>query len=165
MWKALTLTQPWCGLVAAGLKPIENRQRPMIRREDFNRPFALHASRAIDEAQMRRIIEIAPELCTDMAAPWIKLASITSAIIGVATIERAIVMFTRADGSAYAVDMATREVVDLGEDARWFFGPIGYVLRDIRPLAEPIPCRGWQSFWTVPVEHVKLIEDQLARVA
>lgn len=41
----LTLTQPWAGLVASGIKLVENRTRSMIRREDFGRPFALHASR------------------------------------------------------------------------------------------------------------------------
>jgi hypothetical protein len=31
--------------------------------------------------------------------------------------------------------------VDLGDQRRRFFGPIGYVLRDILALASPVPCR------------------------
>jgi hypothetical protein len=45
--RALTLTQPWAGLVASGIKRIENRSRHMIKREDFGKPFAIHAGDAI----------------------------------------------------------------------------------------------------------------------
>lgn len=38
------------------------------------------------------------------------------------------------------------------QDGRWYFGPVGWVLEDVRPLDEPIPCRGAQGLWTVPDE-------------
>jgi len=172
--RALTLTQPWTGLVASGLKPIENRPRPIIKREDFGKPFALHASREIDEAVYDRIAQIAPELATrvsgfgdeinwafDVTQPWFQLSRITSAVIGVATIESAVIEFTAADGAEYVVDLASKHVVDLGDQRRWFFGLIGYVLRDIRALATPVPCRGWQGFWTLPDDVVARVEEQL----
>lgn len=162
--RALTLTQPYCGLVASGYKLIENRPRPMIKREDFGKPFALHASREIDVNVYDRIYEIAPKLDEggdEYGAPWHILSRVTSAVIAVATIDYVVVNFTRIDGSSQAVDLASGVDADLGEQARWFFGPIGYVLRDVRALATPVPCRGWQGFWTLPDDVAARVETQL----
>lgn len=146
--RALTLTQPWCGLVASGIKLVENRPRSMIKREDFGKPFALHASREIDESVYRRIREIAPELhldadLTEAQLPaWYRLSRLTSAVIGVATIDKVF------DGGWDAETIAEHAGVLsytngklLGpQQVRWFFGPVGYVLRDVRALAAPVPA-------------------------
>lgn len=156
--RALTLTQPWCGLVASGIKLVENRPRQMIRREDFGKPFALHASRVIDETTYPRIFEIAPELPgrtpAEYGSRWHMLSRITSAVIAVATIERAVVDWP---GGLFvdALGRGGEPKVDLGDQRRWFFGPIGYLLRDVRALAEPVPCRGWQGFWTLPPDRLE----------
>lgn len=101
--RALTLTQPWTGLMAAGIKRIENRSRPMIRRSDFGKLFALHASREVDESIYGRIGEIAPELAFPSwlmhsmslaaveAPPWYRLSRITGAVIAVAAIAGVVV--------------------------------------------------------------------------
>lgn len=60
--RALTLTQPWAGLVASGIKLVENREQPVMRRDHFGVPFAIHASRVIDYGVYDRIEEIAPDL-------------------------------------------------------------------------------------------------------
>lgn len=163
--RALTLTQPWCGLVASGIKLVENRPRSMIRREDFGFPFALHASREIDEGTYSTIIGIAPELYDQNVdgsiAEWHRLSRITSAVIAVATIDRVVVQWR--DGSVVdAHGVNGGPVVDLGDQRRWFFGPIGYVLRDVRALATPVPCRGWQGFWTLPPELEARVVSQLS---
>src|SRR5262249_31116617 len=99
--RALTLTQPWCGLVASGIKLVENRPRSMIGREDFGVSFALHASREIDAQTYERIAEIAPDLlqisrnidggCDHFySGAWYRLSRITSAVIAVATVERVV---------------------------------------------------------------------------
>jgi hypothetical protein len=152
--RALTLTQP-C-LVASGIKLVENRPRRMIKREDFGKPFAIHASREIDESVYRRIRTIAPEIhhdadqLTDVELAlghdipwWYALTRATGSVIAVATIDRVVSNLSfRGEPSA----------PDLGDQARWFFGPIGYVLRDVRALAKPVPCRGHQGFWTLTPE-------------
>lgn len=153
--RALTLTQPWAGLVVSGIKLVENRPRAMIKHEDFGKPFAIHASREVDESVYARIVEIAPELAADLKVPllmrWTKLAGINSAVIGLATIECAFRQWTiPRTGAVELRDDATGEVIDLGDQRRWYFGPIGYLLRDVRALAEPVPCRGFQGFWTLP---------------
>lgn len=47
------------------------------------------------------------------------------------------------------------------EQERWFFGPIGYVLRDVIALPIPVPLRGWQGFWKLPHDVTAQIEEQL----
>lgn len=166
--RALTLTQPWAGLVASGIKLIENRPRPLIRREDFGVPFAIHASREIDAATYDRIYDIAPELGGGIRAAqhekWWKLSHITSAVIAVATVVR----------SVTPSEVETGAIPD-DDQRRWFFGPVGYVLRDVRALARPVPCRGAQGFWHLtPREErergelsavERAVVEQLARAA
>jgi hypothetical protein len=154
--RALTLTQPWAGLVAAGIKKVENRPRHMIKRDAIGTRFAIHASREIDRDVYRRIFETAPDLneapdptwspCASERTPWYRLSRITSAVIAVATLDRVV-------HSCVAID--------LGDQRRWFFGPIGYVLRDVRALAAPVPCRGFQGFWTLPDDVEASIVEQL----
>jgi hypothetical protein len=150
--RALTLTQPWAGLVAAGIKRIENRNQPIIARKDFGAPFAIHASREISESIYAQIAHMDPlhdwrNIAAD--TPWLRLARITGAIIGVATVERSVKLW---DGSGQRLAMEDAKLVDLGDQLRWFFGPVGYVLRDVRALDEPVPCRGWQGFWRLPAD-------------
>jgi len=37
---------------------------------------------------------------------------------------------------------------------RWFSGPFGWVLDDVRTLAKPIPCKGQRGLWDLPAELV-----------
>ena len=166
--RALTLTQPWAGLVASSVKLIENRPRPMIKREDFGVPFALHASREIDEAVYRRIFEIAPELPDQTPAEWgcrwHELSRITSAVIAVATIDKVFDGGWDAGSIAqHANSLSYSNGEPLGpQQVRWFFGPVGYVLRDVRALATPVPCRGWQGFWTLTPDLERAVAAQIA---
>lgn len=175
MMRALTLTQPWAGLVASGIKLVENRPRSMIKREDFGKPFAIHASREIDASVYDRIAAIHTVPCFRdwyrlsrdriVASPCrsiFRMSGATSAVIGVATIERAVIGLP--DGRAGdAFDHG--KPVDLGDQHRWFFGPIGYVLRDAIALPEPVPCRGWQGFWTLPDDVEATVRAQLQGVS
>lgn len=43
------------------------------------------------------------------------------------------------------------DVVSVSED-RWFAGPWGWVLADVRVLAEPVPCKGALGLWRLPPE-------------
>jgi len=110
----------------------------MIKRSDFGRPLAIHASREIEDEAYERGHRIAPELRAfigGMPTEWYRLSRITSAVIAVATID-------------HVIDLGTYDPAELPDDQRrWFFGPIGYVLRDVRVLATPVACRGWQGFW------------------
>ena len=80
--RCLTLTQPWAGLVASGIKLVENRPRAIVKHADFRKLFAIHASKQINEDVYRLITEAAPDLAPDLGgdAPWYKLSRITSAV-------------------------------------------------------------------------------------
>jgi hypothetical protein len=159
--RALTLTQPWAGLVASGIKLVENRPRQMIKREDFGVPFALHASREIDKDVYISIHEIAPELYDyesdgKTMSNWRRLSRITSAVIAVVTIDRVVGQWQDGSPSIFDGDPG------LGDQRRWFFGPVGYVLRDVRALATPVLCRGWQGFWTLTDDLDRAVTAQIA---
>lgn len=155
--RALTLIQPWAGLVASGIKLVENRTRSMVKREDFGKPFAVHAGAKYDGDVIERVRSIAPEIfgcdsgmtdaeILDWTPTWRRMGDVSMAVLGVATIERAIV---ERDGRL--VDMHDGSAVELEPDQRrWFFGPVGYVLRDVHALSRPISCPGARGFWTLP---------------
>lgn len=167
--RALTLTQPWAGLVASGIKLFENRPRSMIRRVDCGKSFAIHASRQIDEAVYRRIFEIAPELPGQAPAEWgcrwHELSRITSAVIAIATIDKVFDGGWDAETIAKHADTLSDSRGELlgPQQVRWFFGPVGYLLRDVVALSAPVPCRGWQGFWTLPTNIERAVMEQVPR--
>ncbi len=115
----------------------------------------------------RLIFEIAPKLHVDLTEEqlpeWYRLSRVTSAGIAVATIERA-GYETRGRGSGVVMDVHARPeiAVDLADQRRWFFPDyIGYVPRDVRALAEPVSCRGWQGFWTLPPDVDAAVRRQI----
>ncbi|WP_219463503.1 hypothetical protein [Nonomuraea rhizosphaerae] len=44
-------------------------------------------------------------------------------------------------------------------------GQVHWLLADVRPLDEPVPCRGWQNMWETPPEVEVAVLDQLRRAA
>lgn len=168
--RCVTLTQPWAGLVAAGIKLIENRDKPIVAPERFGEVFGIHASREIDQAVYLRIRQIAPELfdgwnVDDVSSwpLWYRLSRITSAVLGVGTIYAGIGIKPRRPVPAGAV-LTPDDLPP--EQRRWFFGPIGYALRDVRTLAEPITgVSGGLSNWAMPDDVAARVNAQLARAA
>lgn len=184
--RALTLTQPWAGLVASGLKKIENRGREMIRREDFDKPFALHAGKTPDNGVYETIRKIAAQDPPDLRAmswsdatgsgpsEWYRLSKITSAVIAVATVH-SVIRFAdlRAElaevGSPNWLPEHMQEHAAQGglvarDQARWMFGEVCYVLRDIRVLSVPVICRGYQAFFTLPDDAEQAVRAQIGGV-
>jgi hypothetical protein len=157
--RSLTLTQPYAGLVGFGIKPDENRPRPLVKREDFGKPFAIHASREIDETGYDTIRSCAPALMDDDdfgGAPWYLMTRVTSAVIAIATIERCAVI--HAD---WLYDAHTHDKICPLRDRPWAFGTYVYMLRDVRALMRPVPCRGWQGFWTLSARIEPLVMAEL----
>lgn len=192
LWRALTVTQPWGGLLAAGIKPIENRSRKIAPHGLFGKRFAIHASREIDEDVYARICDIAPELFveadepeedgddpwasrtraidakhpTPIDAPWVPLSRVTSAIIAVATLAHEVLIGQGEKRNKLWRGDLTYAQEKLGPGAaRWFFGPYGYVLTNVTILPEPVPCRGYQGFWTMTPETRADVIAQLERKA
>lgn len=158
--RALTLTQPWAGLVASGIKLVENRPRSMIKTDDFGKPFAIHASKVIDDLTYDRIKLLDVSLFTERGYKrWYDLSRIASAVIAVATLADA--LYIGGNSQETTERMLERTFGDGHDQSRWTFGPTCYVLRDVRALKTPIPCRGFQGFWTLPPAIAALVEEQL----
>jgi hypothetical protein len=131
--KALTLIRPWSTLIALGHKPIENRTwKPSPAQLRDGEDLAIHAGKKWDEEVADFALSLGVEISPkDDDHPH-------SAII-------CVVNYMGTVGAS---------------SNPWFFGPWGWVLRDIRPLT-PIPCKGAQGLWTPPADVLAAIEEQL----
>ncbi len=47
------------------------------------------------------------------------------------------------------------------DQRKWWAGPVGWVLVDVYALVEPVPCRGFQGFWTLPPDVEAAVRAQL----
>lgn len=105
--KALSIRQPWAWLIAYGLKDIENRTWPT----HFRGRFLIHASRGMTRAEYDGARFFAHRIRPHMMFP------------DLTAFERGGIV-----GEAELVDCVT----DSGSP--WFCGPIGFVLRNAKPL-------------------------------
>jgi len=163
--RAITLTQPWCGLMAAGIKRIENRTRPLIKRSAIGTDIAFHASREIDESVYARIFDLAPGLrnCGDyFETPWYTSTRITSAITHVATLVD-VLATDNASGEQRRreFDQAVARGTVTADQWRWYFGRYGYVFDNERVIASPVKCRGWQGCWRLDEETERRVMEQI----
>jgi hypothetical protein len=46
-----------------------------------------------------------------------------------------------------------------GRRSKWFIGPLGWLLRNPRPLIRPIPCKGRLGLWPIP----RRVREEIAR--
>jgi hypothetical protein len=169
--RALTGYPLWFGLISAGLKPDENRGRRIVRREDYGVPFALHNGAQQNPKEhhktWRTIESIAPDLVEGWSRDdratwpeWYRLAKITCAVTAVVTIDRRAEV---RDGWLYDAD--THDPICSAAERRFAFGPVVYMLRDVRMLSVPVACPGRLGFWTLPLAIERAVTAQLARAA
>ena len=129
--KALTIQQPWAWCIASGHKLIENRSWTT----SYRGPLAIHAGKTVDKANVPMVTNLLVELgvLPDLTAevPDRHLA-VTGAVVAVV------------------------ELVGICSDsARCYCGVWGAIgqhhwkLRNVRPLAEPLPTRGAQGLWDI----------------
>lgn len=148
--KALTLWQPWGWAVVEGYKAVENRSWPPPHALIGQR-IAIHAGKTWD----RYGADTVADLIGIDAFP--DAAHVAGAAIGVATIER--IVHSRPHPVGYSDH---RPDLHLSPDERaWFFGPFGWILRDVRRLPTPVPCRGAQLLWTLPADVEARVVAQL----
>ena len=134
--RGLTLWQPWGTCVSRWGKRIENRPwKPWD--SIIGQVIAIHAGKKMDDECLNKLYR------NETPAGLITLSRRDfprGAIIGVATVAGCVT-----------------ESSD-----PWFFGPFGWILKDVRELAEPIPARGMQGLWPIPPALEAMIRDQLA---
>jgi hypothetical protein len=139
---ALTVWQPWASFIVYLDKRIENRTwRPPAKL--IGQRIAIHAGKRWDHDYPERHKPAVEQVRRKLFGK--KEAFPQAAILGTALL------------AGYA---QRREEVPLDQE-RWFAGPFGWILGEVRALETPIPCLGAQGVWSVPPE----IEAQLAEVA
>jgi hypothetical protein len=158
--KGLSLTQPWATLVAIGAKRIETRSW----RTYYRGVIAIHAARRWTHEDQ-----------------WLGTHEPFKAALRAAGLNRA-TLGCDANALPRGVIVATARVVDCvstSQDSPYYpddsnpesdFGDYGpdrwmWVLDDVRPLTEPVPCRGALGLWTVPPDVTALIAAQIGAPA
>lgn len=131
---ALSIKQYWLYAITDLGKDIENRTWKPPQRAIGTR-IALHASQQVDHGNAERV----------RALGGLSRISFNEGIRHTAT--GAIVATAKLEG--YCTQSSSR----------WFSGPIGWILSDVRKLEEPIPCKGQLGLWTVPDDIVEMIND------
>lgn len=153
--KVLSLTQPWASLVASGAKRIETRSW----RTNYRGPLLIHASKAWPKE--------ARQLCDEFpffnALQTVGLSTPThhnlplGAIVAICSLR-----------GAWRVEEVFERFPLLETEYEMAFGDYStgryaWLLENVRPLPEPIPCRGVQGLWTVPPDIEVQIEAMAGR--
>lgn len=142
--RALTLLQPWAHAVCALGKRVENRtwQPPATC---VGQRLAIHAGKAwgpTERAVVTSLVERGHSVPDDLPL---------GAVVAIATI-----------AGTLTAPLTPEEQEELGA---WWLGPIGWVLRDVHALQEPVPCRGNQGLWRLPLDVLRAVEAQVPSVA
>lgn len=129
---ALTLHRPWAWAIAHGPKRIENRSWAPPRWARGMR-LAIHAGKTFNERD-RNVIASRYGLSVP----------------------------SKDDDPMGIVALATLAGSTTESDDPWFNGPVGWILKDVRALPQPVPARGAQGLWVVPPEIAQQVLAQLA---
>ena len=128
--RAISLWQPWASAIPLGLKRIETRHWSTA----FRGELAIHAAKRFgpeerEFAQVERTLGRLPERLP------------LGAIVAVVTLR-----------DVRSTDELVTEGIGAIEKLYGNYEPgrFGWLLSEIRPLREPVPCTGRQGFWTLP---------------
>ncbi len=147
---ALTLWRPWpfaiLHLPEGEAKRVENRPwKPWA--SVIGKRIALHAGKHMDDNVLRTLFPLA-----------VDVRAYDEGILGTAVVKGWICNEDSLLQSKYDYGgTLTAADAEAAYDSRWFFGPYGWVLEDVRALPEPIPCKGAQGLWTVPAAIAALL--------
>lgn len=120
--KALTIREPWVTCILQYDKRIENRNWRLPQGMQ-GKTIAIHTAKKVDKASYAAANALAG-VNLRMARPILPLGCI----------------------------VATARIVKCVSKSpdKWFFGPYGFVLDEIKPLVHPLAVRGALGFWNVP---------------
>jgi len=163
--RALTLKQPWAHMVAHCGKPVENRS---WKAPDWLGEFAIHAGARSGWDSNAELSGVALRAWRDWAAglPPMNVPGPLSrnsifidygAIVAVVTLK----------GCHLIADDCYRpgrrgHAIGVWPCSEWAVpGQWHWQLSDVRPLAEPVPCKGALGLWKVPGDVESAVRAQL----
>ncbi len=145
--RALSIQQPWAWAIAHGKKPVENRSWPVT----YRGLLAIHASKKPDEDAMALIAS------RDRNSPLVKaVAWHTRLWTPPEYAYGAVVALVEVTGCHHSQDRKCFSARTGGMCSPWaVHGQFHIELAGVRPLSEPVPCRGALKLWPLPeeVEH------------
>lgn len=137
--RALSIRQPWTWAILHAGKRVENRTWPAPE-SAIGETIAIHAGRSYDHEGRAWI-----EQTLGRYVPLCKSAR--GAIVGTA----------RLAACERITGILRRDLTP------WHCGPWCWALDDVRPLSEPVPCKGRLGLWSLDAETARLVA-QRARV-
>lgn len=114
---AISVRQPWAWAILHAGKDIENRSRAISWGGIPPRRMAIHAAKGMTRDEYEDAAHFMKSIGVECPLAYDLLRG---GIIGSVVVHRFVSNHT----------------------SRWFFGPIGMVLRDPVPAVEPVPCAG-----------------------
>lgn len=158
--RALTLIRPWCWAIVHAGKDIENRSWPPPEKV-IGSVIAIHSGLKFSDEAVGAIDGIAaPTYEVGQFAPTHERLWPGGRIVGTARI----VGWAKDRGNPTWVGVDP-DVAFAAIHSPWYGGPFGWILRDAKALAEPVPCRGGQGLWTVPAEVEARVRAQMEKTA
>jgi ASCH domain-containing protein len=131
--KALTIHQPWAGLIMAGIKGVENRKwRPNMAP---GTRFAIHAGRDADVEEW--VIEESQKRLTPQTAAF--------------CLENGVIL-----GTVLFMGIVTKAEELPPDQRKWFVGPVGWLLSEPHEWNLPPKIKGQLGLWDVPEDCGKL---------
>ena len=155
--KALTLYQPYASAIAWSGKLIENREWPPPR-SLLGQRIAIHAGAKKRDEQWGLPADIDAR---DLAEPLPRSAVVCTAVVFGAldlTNPKRPQMSMCLRSTTNQIEFRVRMIETMPKD-RWWVGPVGWLLGEVRSLAEPVPCKGAMGLWTLSPE----VEEEVLR--
>lgn len=139
--KGLTLTQPWASAIAVGVKCVETRNW----RTEYRGQVLIHAAKGFPsaardfaKAELQRGVSIPNPLPL-------------AAVVAVARIDH----IEHTEASLPGLSRTEEHYGDYSS------GRYAWHLADVRPLSEPVPCRGALGLWTPTPDVLRAVEAVL----
>lgn len=158
---ALTLIQPWASAIVYGHKRIENRTwAPPARL--VGQEILIHAGASWDRDAAASIAQRyvraeheVPDWLYREGSPFKTLLG-TARLVGV----------LRGHGGHFTGELRSLRHAQLAERSQsWFFGPVGWLLDEVRPLREPVPCKGALGLWRPSPDALAELSRHIKEVA
>ena len=154
--KALTIFQPWASAIAIGAKRIETRSWST----SYRGPIAIHAGKRRITRELRDLQENSLVWqavfwrWTDRyedALPFGTFVAVAD-LVGCCRTEDLVDLVDEPDFWDVRQAPGCQSYLHWYEDDLGNYSPgrYGWILDNVRPLAEPIPYRGQQGLWSVP---------------
>lgn len=143
---AVTVHMPWAWLLAAGYKPLENRNWvPKI--VPVGAWMAIHAGMKFDPAEVQDIMDDLQD----------------QGVLKVRREDRPLTLAMLMEQCGHILSVGRLDRIATQSDSRWFIGKYGWCFDPMVRLPTPVVHRGGQGLWPVNVEALAVVRAGFAQ--